>query len=175
MTIISVTGHRTLKHPIDDVIDTFGWFLENFKPELVCTGMAVGFDQAVALACLKYNIPFEAAVPCDGQETLWPTEVQEGYRELLGAAQKVTVVSPGKYAAWKMHARNAYLVRRGNPIVAYLEPGSTSGGTAACVKVAQGTKGKQVINMFGLVGKPDLLEKMRQEAQSASVHPNKTY
>lgn len=174
MTIISCTGHRTLKHPIDDVIDTFGWFIQNFKPELVCTGMALGFDQAVALACLKYNVPFEACVPCDGQESLWPAEVQEGYKELLQAAHKITVVSPGKYAAWKMHARNAYMVKKGNPIVAYLKPGTSDGGTAACVKLAQGTKGKQVINMFGLVGQTNLLEKASREAQAAVVRPSKT-
>lgn len=171
--IISCTGHRTLSHPLDEVIETFGWFLQNFKPKYVITGMAIGFDQAVALACLKYEVPFEAAVPFIGQESLWPEDTQAAYREILALAQKTTVVSPGKYAAWKMHARNAYMVNNGNLVVAYCKPNTTSGGTYQAVKLAQSTKGKHMINMFDLVGKPDKLALLSQATQTADSHPNK--
>lgn len=171
--IISVTGHRHLDHSIDDVIDTFGWFLQNLKPKLVVTGMALGFDQAVALSCLKNDMPFEAAVPCDGQERLWPNDAQETYRELLKLADKTTIVSAGAYAAWKMHARNAYMVKKADLVIAYCHPGATSGGTYQAMQLAKSTKGKQLVNMYELVGKPELLQKVFLATTSVLVRPNR--
>lgn len=169
--IVGVTGHRDLKHPLDEVIETFGWFLQTLKPKLVITGMAIGFDQAVVLACLKHDFPYEAAVPCDGQERLWPEEAQVGYQEMLSQAEKVTNVSPGKYAAWKMHARNGYIIKKCDLLIAYCHPSTTQGGTFQAIKLAQSTKGKQIINMFDYVGKPLELERVFQAALS---RPSKT-
>ena len=60
---IAVTGHRRLDHDLNKIIEKFSKALETLKPELVITGMAIGFDQAVALACLNTGTPFEAAIP----------------------------------------------------------------------------------------------------------------
>lgn len=112
--------------------------------------MAIGFDQLVACACLQEKIPYEAIVPFNGQEKLWPKNIQEGYSVLIEQAEKKVVVSSGDYAAWKMHARNGYLVNNSDVIVAYLNPTENKGGTASCAKLAN-SKNKLLINIFPIV------------------------
>ena len=122
--------------------------LEQLQPDEVITGMALGWDQAVALACIELGIPFIAAVPCDGQERLWPAASQELYKSILERAAKVVVVSPGEYAPWKMYKRNEWMVDNSDQVLA-LWDGSPDGGTAACVRYAQ-SKGKGVLNVWSL-------------------------
>lgn len=160
MTKISVTGHRHLSHDFEDIQQALEKMFEHFKPSVVLTGMAVGFDQLVAFTCLKNNIPFEAAVPFKGQEALWPEDVKEGYQALLEQAQKVTIVSSGGYQAWKMHARNAYLVNNCDVLFAYIQPNTKEGGTFSCVKLAESTKSKQVVNVFTMA---DFLVKTKND------------
>lgn len=99
------------------------------------SGMALGVDQWFAETCIVLGIPFTAAVPCDDQERLWPEESQRHYRELLAKAHHVRVVSPGPYAAWKMQARNEYMVNECDVLLAVWD--GSSGGTANCVRYAE--------------------------------------
>lgn len=147
---IAVTGHRRLDHPLDDVIEAMVKTINILQPTSVLTGMAVGFDQAVALACIQTGVAFEAAVPFKGQESIWPQDAQDVYNEILSKASKVTVVSPGAYAAWKMHARNGYMVKSADIIVGYMRPSETKGGTFEAMKLACQTS-KKVINLYQLM------------------------
>lgn len=58
------------------------------------SGMAEGWDQAVAEACLNLGIPYLAALPFVGQERLWSGRSQERYRRLCAQAHRVEVISP---------------------------------------------------------------------------------
>lgn len=154
--IVAGTGHRP------DRLTAFGepyttdqhnalkwyigaWLVENEATQVI-SGMALGFDQALAAAAMNNHIPFVAAVPFKGQEDRWNLQAKDYYSRLLDAAEEVVYVSPPGYAAWKMHARNKWMVDRCDLVLA-LYDGSSRGGTYDCVRYAN-NKGKQVINIW---------------------------
>lgn len=153
--LIAVTGHRPDKLGGYDR-DTFDWLryyadrvLAEIKPSGVITGMAQGWDQAVASAAMLKHVPFYAYVPCTGQETVWPEPAQIRYRSLLKRAADVIVVTPGSYTPHAMHARNEAMVDAlpdtGKLVALY--DGSPTGGTAACVRYAVRT-GVTIVNVW---------------------------
>ncbi len=120
---------------------------ETNKPKKVISGMALGWDQALASACVADGIPFIAAVPFEGQEKLWPKPVMRKYRSLLALAEKVVIVSPGPYAAYKMAVRNRWMVDHAELVLA-LYDGSKEGGTYNCIQYAEQKK-KTIVNVWG--------------------------
>lgn len=144
--IVAGTGHRPDKiivgshngyHP--DVERRLVQFalrcLTRLKPELVVSGMAQGWDQALASAAVWLKIPFDAYVPFEGQENLWPGASQRQYRALIAKARRVVVCSEGGYEPWKMQHRNQAMVAACTTLLA-LHDGS-DGGTANCLRYAK--------------------------------------
>ena len=153
--IFSVTGHRP------DKLLNYGEKAERrlkefaitvvkeltFRPtDKMITGMALGWDTAIAEACIELNIPFIAAVPFKGQEGKWPEQSQKKYRELLTKASEIKYVCEDGYAAWKMHKRNSWMVDNSEAVIA-LWNGDETGGTANCVNYAR-EKGKEIYNFW---------------------------
>src|ERR1700723_3872457 len=103
--IIAMTGHRPeklggyiLPNPIYiKVCREIERILLELKPTKVLSGMALGSDMWFAHIAYKLKIPFDAIVPCDGQELIWPAASQKTYNSLIKFASEVVVVSPGKY------------------------------------------------------------------------------
>jgi uncharacterized phage-like protein YoqJ len=149
--IYSVTGHRPNK--LDGYSDaaeqkrltTALVAIAVLRPELVYTGMALGWDTAVAIACKEHGIPFVAAVPFEGQECMWPCQSQQRYHRLLKYARDVVYVCDPGYSAWKMQRRNQYMVDAADSVIALWD--GTSGGTANCVHYAESAK-KPIHNMW---------------------------
>jgi uncharacterized phage-like protein YoqJ len=112
--------------------------LQRHKPEKVISGMALGVDQWAAQAAIDLGIPFIAAVPFKGQETVWPEASQMEYQLLLAKAAQVFIVSEGAYAAWKMHKRNTFMVDNCDLLLAVWN--GSDGGTADCVRYAENVK-----------------------------------
>ncbi len=108
--------------------------LHRLKPEVVITGMALGWDQAIAWAARAARIPFWAYIPFVGQESVWPYASKEEYRELLSYATKLVVCSPGGYGPHKMQMRNVLMVRDCDEILALWN--GSPGGTANCLAYA---------------------------------------
>jgi uncharacterized phage-like protein YoqJ len=139
--VVCGTGHRPnklggySKAVKDQLEDLASWALlktqEKKGPLKVISGMAQGWDWALAEAAIQLELPWIAAVPCDGQESRWPTETQKDYRYLLGLATEVVVVNPGPYVGWKMQARNAWMVEHADGVLALWN--GTPGGTANCL------------------------------------------
>lgn len=104
----------------------------------VISGMALGWDQALAEAALSLGIPVLAAVPCDGQDVTWPQAARKRYRALLEhPLVRMHVVCPGPYKAWKMQVRNEWMVDRCHYLLAlYDHVNHSEGGTANCVEYA---------------------------------------
>lgn len=98
------------------------------------SGMAVGVDQWAAEVCIELGIPFLAAVPFKGQESVWPEKGQKHYHELLKKAKKIKYVCEPGYGAWKMQKRNEWMVDHCDLLIAVWN--GTPGGTANCVKYA---------------------------------------
>jgi len=140
--MISVTGHRPQKlggygpmamdklelfamHVLEEYTQHDVWFI---------TGMALGWDQAIAVACMELGIPFVAAIPFDGQDSKWPHASRERYRELVAASQESHIVCPGEYASAKMQTRNEWMVDHADRVLALWD--GTPGGTGNCVRYA---------------------------------------
>lgn len=79
------------------------------------------------------NIKLIAAVPFEGQETVWPPSAQKVWRELLDKADEVHVLE-SKYTDFALHARNMWMVDRADLMLSVWE--GTSGGTKNCLDYA---------------------------------------
>lgn len=152
--IYGVTGHRPSKTggytrtATDRLLQFAGTVLRSYSDlECVITGMALGWDIAIAKAALANRILYDAYIPFVGQEKLWPVDAQEQYQYLLSQARIVKVVCDGEYAPWKMQKRNEAVVDDCRKLVSLWD--GSAGGTANCVKYAQSV-GREVDNVWGL-------------------------
>ena len=156
--IYAGTGHRPDK--LGGYKDDARLELEKFAERVLRTlevpatqiisGGAQGWDQALAFAALRLEIPFTLAMPFESQASAWPYEVQMRHRALKKAAARVVVVQPGGFAAWKMQARNVWMVNEAQAVLALWN--GTSGGTANCVAYAKAS-GVPVMNLWERWGK----------------------
>jgi uncharacterized phage-like protein YoqJ len=155
--ILAGTGHRPQRlriGPLDgfhpSVQKRLGMLamsaLDRYDPSLVISGMALGWDQALAEAAVWCGTPFDAYIPFRGQELRWNREAQDRYNDLLAEARRIVVVSEGGYRAEKMHQRNVRMVIDADAVLA-LWDGSDDGGTYDCVTYAERV-GKRVINLW---------------------------
>lgn len=142
--IVGFTGHRSVINP-EKVKERLVQALKELNPTKTISGMAIGFDTLAAKTCIELDIPFLAAVPFKGQESIWPAFVQEEYHRLLEFAQEIVIVSEGDYAAWKMQYRNRYIVDNSDVIVTYFN--GNRGGTFSCHKYAE-EQDKKIINIY---------------------------
>lgn len=104
------------------------------RPERIKSGMAVGFDTMLARIAVKHSIPFDAYVPCENQDRLWPEEARREYRELLKKAATVRMIRTGPYSALKMKLRDEALVDDCDTLLACFD--GSAGGTAGTVAYA---------------------------------------
>lgn len=116
-----------------------------YKPTKVISGMALGWDQALAWGAYDNNVPFVAAIPFAGQESRWPESSRRYFADLLGLASETVIVCEGGYAPWKMQERNKWMVDNSDQVLALWN--GSDGGTANCVRYAQNA-GKPVINLW---------------------------
>jgi uncharacterized phage-like protein YoqJ len=106
--------------------------------QAVVSGMALGWDMALAEAALELNIPLWAYVPFIGQEQTWPHLSQLRYLDLCSRADAFFVCCPGAYAPWKMQARNERMVNMltdEDRLLALWD--GTAGGTWNCLAYAE--------------------------------------
>jgi uncharacterized phage-like protein YoqJ len=150
--IIAATGHRpnklggyhlsvftTLCNVADD-------YIEQNRPEHIISGMALGWDQAVAQVATLKGIPWTAAVPFKGQEAAWPAKSQYFYHELLMGAQRVEIICEAmRNARLGFHIRNHWMVDHCDRIMALWD--GSNGGTASCIKYAQKV-GRPIDNLW---------------------------
>ena len=134
--ILGVTGHRTLSHEVQKIKKKLDSVYIEKNVGAVVTGMACGFDMLVAESCLENSIPFVAAVPFIGQESIWSQVDKDRYLFLLSKAWKTKIVSKGGYQNWKFLERNKWIVSRSNTMVSYWN-GHKSGGTYHCLTHAK--------------------------------------
>lgn len=115
------------------------------QPSEVISGMALGWDQAVAFAAIRLKIPVTAAVPFLGQEAIWPELARARYQAILNKCSEVIVVSPGGYEMGKLHIRNQWMVDHCVQLIALWD--GSSGGTSHCVNYATYKK-VEIINVW---------------------------
>lgn len=146
--VIAGTGHRPDKlggyHIIahNTLTSLAEKYLEKEQPSLVISGGALGWDQALAAAAMKLNLPLVVACPFKGFESKWPTksvgwQFHKGLEEAENYDMNIQLVyisKPG-YAPWKMQVRNKWMVDKADKLVALWN--GSDGGTANCIKYAQ--------------------------------------
>jgi len=149
--IVCGTGHRPNKlggytHEAEAMLHTLAnWWLSANRPKEVITGMALGWDTALAISSYNLGIPYTAAIPFRGQEEMWPQKSQDKYNLLLSKAKDIVIVCEGGYSSQKMQLRNIWMVDNSQGILALWD--GTSGGTHNCVKYAKTTK-KPIYNIW---------------------------
>lgn len=116
---VGITGHRPKDLPggynraSEANRALYRWLQEKVRelsPDRCCSGMALGVDQWFASSCVQLNIPFEAFLPCRGQESRWPDFSKESYHRLLSQASKVRYTTEGPYTQGCMQQRNQDMV-----------------------------------------------------------------
>jgi uncharacterized phage-like protein YoqJ len=118
--------------------------LDEYKPDSIISGMALGADTIWAELAIKNNIELIAAIPFKGQESRWPQKSQDRFNKILNYSKcKHVVVSDGEYSAYKMQIRNVYIVDNSDVMIAVWN-GKEHGGTYNCLQYVK-TKGKKLI------------------------------
>lgn len=153
--IISATGHR-LGPRVGGYERHHAWRMQHIahsalsllRPERVLSGMALGWDQAVADSAYRLGIPWVAVIPFVGQEKRWYREDQMLYRKLLEVADETVVVSgTTTNVGWAMRMRNQYLTDHCDTLLALWDGGA--GGTANCLEQARRYGARRtVINLW---------------------------
>lgn len=126
--------------------------LSSWQPDTVITGMAQGWDQAVAHAAHSLGIPFRAYIPGTWQPDAWPPAGQEHYHRLLDLAAEVRVCTKAvRYEAAAMHLRNMDIVNDSDMMLA-LWDGQRRGGTWNCIEYAteRSAVPTRVVNLWPL-------------------------
>ena len=109
--IIGVTGHRpprlggytrAVERRLAALADAM---IAERRPAGVITGMAQGWDLAVAEACLSNHVPFTAALPFPGSDARWPEAQRERFRRVLAGAARVETIAAAP-ARGLYHARD---------------------------------------------------------------------
>lgn len=114
------------------------------------TGMAQGFDMTAAEAVLKLREHYEdialvAAIPFRSQPAWFDPQDQLLYRELLGQADRVVMLSENYYRGCYLR-RDEYMVSRASLVIAYWD-NVREGGTYYTVRKAV-ERGRTVINLY---------------------------
>ncbi len=156
MKTLCGTGHRPQDLPNKfeynwkkDILNIQKFILENNITKVI-TGMALGFDQALAVAVIKlkdtgHKIHLEAAIPCNGQDNSWNIEYKKLYRYILKKCDSKVIISD-EYTQTCMQDRNKYMVDNSDIVLAFYN-GKGFGGTYNCIQYAKSVK-KPIVNIY---------------------------
>lgn len=150
MITICGTGHRPPKlggysdAVYRRLIDLALVALEHYNPDVVISGMALGWDQALADASIYMGIKTIGAIPCKGQHKRWPLKSQERYIAMVKKLSEYHVLSE-TYTPSCMQDRNIWMVDHSDAVLAIWD-GST-GGTKNCIDYAVSER-KPIYNLY---------------------------
>lgn len=146
--IVAGTGHRDIALPKGRLVNAISERLHLLGASGVISGMALGWDMALAEASLLLDLPLTAAVPFPGQPDRWPDDEKKRYRDILARSDQVVVISEYTVLA-AYERRNRWMIDRADLVLAYWD-GSLNGGTANAIRYADRPKSrKRIVNMHG--------------------------
>jgi len=138
--ILSATGHRPDKlggysrEVFGKLVRLAELGIAKNAPTKIISGMALGWDQAIAQASINRGIPFTAAVPFPGQEMRWPDFSRTEYARILKCATEVVFIAQ-TYSPFAMQKQNEWMVDNSNHVLALWN--GTPSGTANCLSYAR--------------------------------------
>lgn len=157
--IVAATGHRpnklggyALMHERSVRAMALAGLYET-RPKWVISGMALGWDLAVAEAAHTLGIPYTAAIPFRGQDRMWPEQSQDRYNRVLKHASEVKIVThfdpldalTAADVSAAMQRRNVWMVNNADLVLALWD--GSKGGTGNCVRFAT-QAGVPVLNLW---------------------------
>ena len=149
--IVAGTGHRPNKlggysiEARDKLTLIAHTYLKTNNAVSVISGMALGWDTALAIAALQLKIPLICSIPFKGQEKMWTPKAKHLYFAILAKAETINYVCEPGFAAYKMQLRNEAMVD-GCDILLAMHDGTT-GGTDNCIKYAK-KQNTKIINLY---------------------------
>lgn len=150
--IICGTGHRPdkLGGYTDEVSQRLQhtaavWLADHPDVDMVISGGALGWDQALAAAARELSLKYIMALPFPGFEDRWPQSSRAFLYGLIHDAHDAHHICESGYAGWKMQERNKWMVDNSNQVLALWN--GTTGGTSNCVKYAEKV-GKPIVNLW---------------------------
>lgn len=118
--------------------------LEALQATGVISGLAQGWDTAVAFAAIDLDIRLIAAVPFEGQADRWSEQDQKDYRFLRQMASQVHVMSPlPRVEAYRQ--RDYWMVDHGAAVLALYN--GSPGGTKITVEYAE-RRDRPILNLW---------------------------
>ena len=146
--ILAATGHRPDKIGLSYDLDRLREFarreLQSLKPDALISGLARGWDTAVALAAVDLRIDLIVSIPFEGQQDRWPTADQGRYGMLRGCAREEHVMSrEPRTEAYRQ--RDYWMVDRGSAVLALFN--GSPGGTKMTVDYAE-SRDRAVLNLW---------------------------
>jgi uncharacterized phage-like protein YoqJ len=133
----SFTGHRYASSAKNykDAEKLIDMALDRGINHFYC-GMALGFDQICAEILAERRLSWDAIVPCIDQDAKWSQNQKHKYHKLLKQADKKVVLF-AQYSNGVMQARNEYMIKRSQLLIAFWD-GTQTGGTFHTVSLALG-------------------------------------
>jgi hypothetical protein len=118
--------------------------IRSVNPTSIISGMADGWDIALAKTSLSLNIPLAAAIPFHGFRG---HEKKGEYQDILNntLTSAYYICSEG-YEVWKLHQRNEWIADRANLMLAFWD-GNKRGETFNCIEYCH-KKNIPWINLF---------------------------
>ncbi len=111
----------------------------------VISGMALGWDLAIAQAALDIGLPLIAAIPCPQQPAKWSPDLILKWKQIKDQAKEVHIISP-TYTPECMQRRNIWMINNADVVLALFN-GKQKGGTWNAVQFAIQTE-KPIINVW---------------------------
>lgn len=144
-------GYDNIENNMNIMRDVIGKKIDSFKDKdlVIISGMALGWDTALAQVALEKNIPLVAAIPFPKQHIKWNDRSKNIYKDIIDKAFHVEVIQ-NYYSHWAMQKRNEWMVDHCDSILACWNRQSKS-GTANCVRYAI-KKDVKVVNLFDECG-----------------------
>lgn len=161
MTIVAGTGHRGDKliggweqypHNLKPLIRLLELMLEYYNISETHSGMALGYDTALALATLNTGRKLHCQIPYANFDHRWRKDSREQYEAIVQKADYVNFVNPdsvfsyGEACYW-LEERNKVLVHSAPLIFALWNGGK--GGTRNCLDYAH-SQSKEIVNLWDL-------------------------
>jgi len=156
--VVAVAGHRPnhLGGYSNDVhkllVKTAKRALKKVKPDVIITGMTLGWGQAVAEACIKLNIPFIAAIPNKDFGKSWSESFVARYLDLLSRAKYVYLAYSKPYSFFTIANRNMWMVDNANKLLACWNEELLKGDTYETVEYCKKVN-KPIENVYSIFKK----------------------
>jgi ribA/ribD-fused uncharacterized protein len=142
-TRVAVTGHRPLYFTPDQANWAQGELerlavkvRDEHGTRVALTGAALGADTVWARSAARAGLDLWAYVPFLTQPASWTPEDRKTWGQMLSLAQR-TLVLGAEYDVRLLHARNDFMLRDADLVIAVMDPAKTTGGTASTVAKAR--------------------------------------